>query len=44
LTAALIKAEEACSYEENNRRENYGEESVGKYWARAAKIAEEVFI
>lgn len=29
--------------EENERRENYGEETVGKYWARSAKIAEEVF-
>jgi iron(III) transport system substrate-binding protein len=31
------------SVEENNRLENYGEETVGKYWARAVKIAEEVF-
>jgi hypothetical protein len=29
--------------EENNRLENYGEETVGKYWAQSAKIAEEVF-
>jgi len=29
--------------EENNRLENYGEDTVGKYWARSAKIAEEVF-
>ncbi|HLN85682.1 MAG TPA: extracellular solute-binding protein [Candidatus Limnocylindrales bacterium] len=31
------------SVEENNRLENYGEDTVGKYWARAVKIAEEVF-
>lgn len=29
--------------EESERRENYGEETVGKYWARSKKIAEEVF-
>ena len=29
--------------EENNRLENYGEDTVGKYWTQAAKIAEEVF-
>ena len=29
--------------EENNRLENYGEETVGKYWAASVKIAEEVF-
>ena len=29
--------------EENNRLENYGEETVGKYWAAATKIAEDVF-
>ena len=29
--------------EENNRLENYGEETVGKYWAAATKIAEYVF-
>jgi len=31
------------SVEENNRLENYGEDTVGTYWARSAKIAEEVF-
>ncbi|HUR71067.1 MAG TPA: extracellular solute-binding protein [Candidatus Limnocylindrales bacterium] len=31
------------SVEENNRLENYGEETVGKYWAASVKIAEEVF-
>jgi iron(III) transport system substrate-binding protein len=30
------------SVEENNRLENYGEDTVGKYWARSVKIAEEV--
>ena len=29
--------------EENNRLENYGEETVGKYWAASTKIAEDVF-
>jgi iron(III) transport system substrate-binding protein len=29
--------------EENNRLENYGEDTVSKYWAQSAKIAEEVF-
>ena len=29
--------------EENNRLENYGEETVGKYWAASVKVAEEVF-
>ena len=29
--------------EENNRLENYGEDTVGKYWAASAKIAEDVF-
>jgi iron(III) transport system substrate-binding protein len=29
--------------EENNRLENYGEETVGKYWAASVKIAEDVF-
>ena len=28
--------------EENNRLENYGEETVSRYWTRATKIAEEV--
>lgn len=29
--------------EENNRLENYGEETVNNYWAKARKIADEVF-
>ena len=29
--------------EENNRLENYGEETVGNYWAASTKIAEDVF-
>ena len=29
--------------EENNRLENYGEDTVGKYWAQSVKIAEEIF-
>ena len=28
--------------EENNRLENYGEDKVNNYWARSAKIADEV--
>ena len=31
------------SVEENNRLENYGEDTINNYWARSAKIAEEVF-
>jgi hypothetical protein len=29
--------------EENNRLENYGEDTINQVWARATKIAEEVF-
>jgi iron(III) transport system substrate-binding protein len=29
--------------EENNRLENYGEDTINNYWAKSAKIAEEVF-
>ena len=29
--------------EENNRLENYGEDTVNHYWAKSTKIAEEVF-
>jgi iron(III) transport system substrate-binding protein len=29
--------------EENNRQENYGEDTINNYWAKSAKIAEEVF-
>jgi iron(III) transport system substrate-binding protein len=29
--------------EENNRLENYGEETINNYWAKATKIANEVF-
>src|SRR6266508_1120525 len=29
--------------EENNRLENYGEDTVNNYWAKSTKIAEEVF-
>jgi hypothetical protein len=28
--------------EQNDRLENYGEETIKNYWARATKIAEEV--
>jgi len=31
------------SVEENNRLENYGEDTINNYWAKSAKIAEEVF-
>jgi len=36
-------SKDLLTVEENNRLENYGEDTVGKYWARSAKIAEEVF-
>ena len=29
--------------EENNRLENYGEDTINNYWAKSAKIAQEVF-
>ena len=29
--------------EENNRLENYGEDTINNYWAKSTKIAEEVF-
>jgi iron(III) transport system substrate-binding protein len=29
--------------EENNRLENYGEDTINNYWAKSAKIADEVF-
>ena len=29
--------------EENNRLENYGENTINNYWAKSAKVAEEVF-
>ena len=29
--------------EENSRLENYGEDTINNYWAKSAKIAEEVF-
>ena len=31
------------SVEENNRLENYGEDTVNHYWAKGSKIADEVF-
>ena len=31
------------SVEENNRLENYGEDTVATYWAKGSKIADEVF-
>lgn len=44
MTAHGVRAsKDFLSVEENNRLENYGEETVGKYWAASAKIAEEVF-
>jgi hypothetical protein len=29
--------------EENNRLEDYGEDTVNTYWAKSSKIADEVF-
>jgi ABC-type Fe3+ transport system substrate-binding protein len=44
LTENGIRAsKDFLTVEENNRLENYGEETVNNYWARATKIAEEVF-
>src|SRR5262245_22505766 len=43
LTENGIRAsKDFLTVEENNRLENYGEETVNNYWARATKIAEEV--
>lgn len=44
MTAHGVRAaKDFLSVEESNRLENYGEDTVGKYWAQSAKIAEEVF-
>jgi iron(III) transport system substrate-binding protein len=44
MTAHGVRAsKDFLTVEENNRLENYGEETVATYWARSAKIAEEVF-
>jgi iron(III) transport system substrate-binding protein len=44
LTENGIRAsKDFLTVEENNRLENYGEETVNNYWARATKIAEEVW-
>lgn len=44
MSAHGVRAsKDLLSIEENNRLENYGEDTVGKYWAQSAKIAEEVF-
>ena len=44
LTENGIRASKGfLAVEENNRLENYGEETVNNYWAKATKIAEEVF-
>jgi ABC-type Fe3+ transport system substrate-binding protein len=44
LTENGIRAsKDFLTVEENNRLENYGEETVSNYWAKATKIAEEVF-
>jgi len=43
LTENGIRAsKDFLTVEENNRLENYGEETVSHYWAKATKIAEEV--
>jgi iron(III) transport system substrate-binding protein len=43
LTENGIRAsKDFLTVEENDRLENYGEETVNNYWARATKIAEEV--
>lgn len=44
LTENGIRAsKDFLTVEENNRLENYGEETVNNYWARATRIAQEVF-
>src|SRR5882724_2024900 len=44
LTENGIRAsKDFLTAEENNRLENYGEETVSNYWAKATKIAEEVW-
>ena len=44
MAAHGVRASKDClTVEENNRLENYGEETVGKYWAASTKIAEDVF-
>jgi len=43
LTENGVRAsKDFLTVEENNRLENYGEDTVNNYWARATKIAEEV--
>jgi iron(III) transport system substrate-binding protein len=44
LTENGIRAsKDFLSVEENNRLENYGEDTVTNYWAKATKVANEVF-
>ena len=43
LTENGIRAsKDFLTVEENNRLENYGEETLNNYWTKATKIAEEV--